>query len=62
MLKTIETYLALRGATGFAMSNAAYLLKSFAAFAAERGQSHVHTQTAIDWQHSDRPSRNAMPG
>ena len=49
MLKTIETYLALRRATGFAMLNTEYLLKSFAAFATERGQTHVHTQTAIDW-------------
>lgn len=49
MLKAIETYLGLRRATGFAMSSAECLLKSFAAFAAERGQSHVHTQTAIDW-------------
>jgi integrase/recombinase XerD len=49
MLKAIEAYLDLRRATGFAMSNAEYLLKSFAAFAAERGQTHVHAQTAIDW-------------
>jgi len=49
MLKTIETYLALRRATGFAMLNTEYLLKSFAAFATKRGQTHVHTQTAIDW-------------
>ena len=49
MLKAIETYLALRRVTGFAMLNAECLLKSFAAFATERGQSHVHTQTAIDW-------------
>ena len=49
MLKTIETYLALRRATGFAMSNAEYLLKRFAGFAAERGQAYVQTQTAIDW-------------
>jgi integrase/recombinase XerD len=49
MLKAIEAYLALRRITGFAMSNAEYLLKSFAAFAAKGGQSHVHTQTAIDW-------------
>ena len=49
MLTTIEAYLTLRRATGFAMSNAEYLLKSFAAFAARRGQTHVHTQTAIDW-------------
>ena len=49
MLNAIETYLGLRRATGFAMLNAEYLLKSFAAFAAERGQTHVKTQTAIDW-------------
>jgi integrase/recombinase XerD len=49
MLNAVETYLALRRTTGFAMSNAEYLLKSFAAFAAERGQTHVQMQTAIDW-------------
>jgi integrase len=49
MLKAIEAYMALRRATGFAMLNAEYLLKSFAAFATERGQTYVHTQTAIDW-------------
>jgi integrase len=49
MLNAIETYLALRRATGFAMLNAEYLLKSFAAYAAERRQPHVQTQTAIDW-------------
>ncbi|WP_287059890.1 hypothetical protein [Mesorhizobium sp.] len=31
------------------MLNAEYLLRSFAAFATERGQRHVHTHTAIDW-------------
>jgi len=49
MLNAIGTYLTLRRATGFAMLNAEYLLKSFAAFAAEHGQTHVHAQTAIDW-------------
>jgi integrase/recombinase XerD len=49
MLDAIETYLALRRTTGFAMSTAAYLLKSFAAFAAKRGQTYVETKTAIDW-------------
>ena len=49
MLHAVETYLTLRRATGFAMLNAEYLLKSFAAFATERGQPHVHAQTAIDW-------------
>ena len=49
MLNAIKAYLALRRATGFAMLNAEYLLKSFAAFAAEHGQTNVETQTAIDW-------------
>jgi integrase len=49
MLNAVETYLTLRRATGFAMQNAEYLLKSFVAFAAERRQTHVHTQTAINW-------------
>ncbi len=50
MLKTIWRLIpALRRATGYAMLNTEYLLKSFAAFATERGQTHVHTQTAIDW-------------
>jgi integrase len=49
MLNAIETYLTLRRAAGFAMSNAGYLLKSFATFAAENGQTHVQAQTAIDW-------------
>jgi integrase/recombinase XerD len=47
MLNAVETYLTLRRATGFAMQNAECLLKSFSAFAAERGQTHVRTQTAI---------------
>ena len=49
MLNAVETYLALRRAMGFAMSNAEHLLKSFAAFAAARGEAHVRAQTAIDW-------------
>jgi integrase/recombinase XerD len=49
MLKAIEAYLALRRATGFAMLNAECLLRSFAAFATERGQTHVHAPTAIEW-------------
>ena len=65
MLATIEAYLTLRRATGFAMSNAEYLLKSFAAFAAGRGQTHVHTQTAIDWATicgaARRPAESRLP-
>ena len=57
-----EAYLALRRAAGFAMLNGEYLLKSFAAFATERGQTHVHTQTQSIGRRADRLSRNAMPG
>lgn len=48
MLKAIEAYLARRRATRFTMLNAEYLLKSFAAFATERGQTQVHTEIAIN--------------
>ena len=41
MLKAIEAYLVLRRATGFAMLNAEWLLKSFAAVAAERGKTRI---------------------
>lgn len=49
MRDAVAAYLALRRAAGFAMTNAEYLLDSFARFAAERNETHVHTQTAIDW-------------
>ena len=49
MLSAVNNYLALRRSTGFAMANAQYLLKSFAGFAAARGESHVRARTAIDW-------------
>ena len=31
------------------MKNAEFLLKSFARFAVERKETHVNTQTSIDW-------------
>ncbi|MGI9485503.1 MAG: tyrosine-type recombinase/integrase [Geminicoccaceae bacterium] len=49
MLNAVTAYLALRRTAGFTMLNAEYLLKSFAHFAAERGETHVRMQTAIDW-------------
>ena len=49
MKDAVAAYLSLRRAAGFKMSNAEYLLGSFARFAAERNESRVHTQTAIDW-------------
>jgi integrase len=49
MMPAIEDYLALRRAAGFQLSNAEYLLRSFARFAAERNETHVRSETAIAW-------------
>ncbi len=49
MKDAVAAYLALRRTAGFEMANAEYLLDSFARFAAGRNESHVRTQTAIDW-------------
>jgi integrase len=49
MLNDVEAYIALRRAAGFEMKNAEFLLKSFARFAVERKETHVNTQTSIDW-------------
>ena len=49
MTQTVESYLAVRHAAGFDLANADYLLRSFARFAAERNETHIHATTAIDW-------------
>jgi len=49
MRDAVAAYLGLRRAAGFEMANAEYLLDSFARLATERNETHVHTQTAIDW-------------
>ena len=49
MIAAIETYLAVRRAVGFALSNTEYLLRSFAAFATDQKQIHIRTATVIRW-------------
>ena len=49
MMTAVESYLAVRRAAGFTLSNVEYLLRSFAGFASERKQAYVRTATAIDW-------------
>lgn len=49
MIAAVESYLALRRAAGFTLSNTEYLLHSFASFAADKDQTHIRTATAIDW-------------
>jgi len=49
MMASVETYLAVRRAVGFTLSNTEYRLRSFADFAADRKEAHIRTATAIDW-------------
>ena len=49
MIAAVESYLAVRQAAGFTLSNTEYLLRSFAGFATVLKQPHVRTATAIDW-------------
>ena len=49
MIKAIETYLAMRRTAGFTLSNAEYLLRSFASFATHQKQTHIRTATVIQW-------------
>jgi len=49
MIAAIETYLAVRRATGFTLSNTEYLLRSFARFTTDQKQTHICTATVIRW-------------
>lgn len=49
MITAVETYLAVRRAVGFTLSNTEYLLRSFARFATDQKQTHIRTATAIHW-------------
>jgi integrase/recombinase XerD len=49
MMASVETYLAVRRAAGFTLSNTEYLLRSFADFATDRKETYIRTATAIDW-------------
>jgi integrase/recombinase XerD len=49
MISTVKRYLAVRRAAGFELTNTEYLLRSFARWAAQRGETHVRTESAIAW-------------
>jgi len=49
MMTAVGSYLAVRRAAGFTLSNPECLLRSFARFAAERQQTHIRTATVIEW-------------
>jgi len=46
---TVETYLAVRRAAGYALEGQEWTLRSFARYANARGDSHVRSSTAIAW-------------
>ncbi len=49
LTQLVDSYLELRRSTGYRMKVQEYLLRNFASFAAERGETHVRTRTAIAW-------------
>ena len=49
LTQAIDAYLAIRRAAGFELRVVESLLRNFARFAAERGESHVRSKTAIEW-------------
>ena len=57
LMEAIDGYLALRRAAGYELEVPEYLLRSFARFACVRGETHVGSQTAIEWA-SQAPSLN----
>src|SRR5207249_6007788 len=56
LAKAVESYVAVRRATGFAFKSQGQMIMSFAAFSDAKGSHHVSTETAIDWAGS-APSR-----
>lgn len=49
MMSLVEGYLALRRAAGFKLEATEWRLRSFARFAAERGETLIRATTAMDW-------------
>lgn len=57
IMDAVDSYLCIRRAAGFELGVPEYLLRSFARYADERGQSHIFAQSVIDWS-SQAPSLN----
>jgi integrase/recombinase XerD len=49
MMKAVNSYLEIRRGAGFELKMAEFLLRSFARFASQRGETHVFTRTVIQW-------------
>jgi integrase len=48
-MQAVDTYLAMRRATGFTLTHTEGYLRHFARFATARGDTHVVMTTAVDW-------------
>ena len=57
LMNDVDAYLAIRRVAGFELEVPEYLLRSYASYAAQKGQDHVNAQTAIEWA-SQAPSKN----
>jgi integrase len=55
MISIVERCLAVRRAAGFELENTEYLLRSFARWAAPRGETYIRSESAIAWA-SQTPS------
>ena len=55
IMQIVDAYLSIRRNAGFELQVPEYLLRSFARFSAEHGQSHIMTKTVIEWA-SQAPS------
>lgn len=49
LTQAVESYIAVRRATGFAFRSEGSLLRSFAAFSDASGRDYVTSETAIEW-------------
>jgi len=49
LMQAVENYLAVRRSVGFKLVKAEQYLRSFASFAADRGDSYVVSRSAIAW-------------
>jgi hypothetical protein len=49
LMTAVNTYLAVRRASGFALRNQGFHLKCFAAFSESRGHHHIRAVIAIEW-------------
>jgi integrase len=58
LIDDAERYIALRRSLGFKLREPARHLQSFALFAAERSEAHVHVETAVTWA-ATAPTRGA---